>query len=175
MNNLGAVYERQGRFDKAEPLFEESVAILRQTTNLTDPVLLAALLALVRAYQAGDKYDKAEPLLVDSVAAVRGQFGDDHPLAAGLRAQLGLNHLKRRQYAAAEPALRDCLAFREKKQPDDWLTFNTRSMLGEALLGQQKYTDAEPLLKEGYEGIKHAQNKIPAEVASSVSSSRSSG
>jgi hypothetical protein len=36
-------------------------------------------------------------------------------------------------------------------------------MLGEALLGQKKYADAEPLLKEGYAGLKQRQDKIPEE------------
>ena len=42
------------------------------------------------------------------------------------------------------------------------MTFNTRSQLGGALLGQKKYTDAEPLLLQGYEGMKQREAKIPA-------------
>jgi hypothetical protein len=57
--------------------------------------------------------------------------------------------------------LRECLALREKRQPDDWRTFNTRSMLGGALLGQKKYADAEPLLLAGYEGMKRREKTIP--------------
>jgi hypothetical protein len=34
-------------------------------------------------------------------------------------------------------------------------------MLGAALVGQKKYAEAEPLLKDGYEGIKKHQDKIP--------------
>src|SRR5262249_28809537 len=55
----------------------------------------------------------------------------------------------------------DCLRIREKAQPDDWTTFNTKSALGEALLGQKKYGDAEPLLVQGYEGMKKREAKIP--------------
>ena len=67
------------------------------------------------------------------------------------------------QQAAAEPLLRECLAIREKAQPDDWTTFNTRSMLGSALCGQKKYAEAEPLLFKGYEGMKQREEKIPKE------------
>ena len=35
-------------------------------------------------------------------------------------------------------------------------------MLGDSLLGQKKYTEAEPLLVSGYEGMKQRQDKIPA-------------
>jgi TolA-binding protein len=34
-------------------------------------------------------------------------------------------------------------------------------MLGEALLGQKKYADAEPLLLKGYQGMKQREAKIP--------------
>jgi hypothetical protein len=50
--------------------------------------------------------------------------------------------------------LRACLAIREKKLPDDWRRFNAQSLLGGSLLGQQKYAEAEPLLVQGYEGMK---------------------
>ena len=71
--------------------------------------------------------------------------------------------LQQKKYADAEPLLRECLAVRTKRMPDDWLTFNTRSMLGAALAGQKKYTDAEPLLVQGYEGMKQREAKIPTE------------
>jgi hypothetical protein len=65
-------------------------------------------------------------------------------------------------FTTAEPYLRECLAAREKTLPDSWLTFNTRSMLGGALLGQNKYVEAEPLLVSGYEGMKKREALIPA-------------
>ena len=48
--------------------------------------------------------------------------------------------------------------------PNSWQLFNTKSMLGGALLGQKKYADAEPLLLKGYEGMKQRADKIPVEV-----------
>ena len=52
---------------------------------------------------------------------------------------------------------------RERTQPDDWTTFDTRSMLGEALIEQKKYAEAEPLLISAYEGMKQRQNLIPSQ------------
>lgn len=34
-------------------------------------------------------------------------------------------------------------------------------MLGGSLLGQKKYAEAEPLIKEGYEGMKQREKTIP--------------
>jgi hypothetical protein len=66
-------------------------------------------------------------------------------------------------HPGAEPLLRECLAISEKKQPDLWTTFNTKSMLGGALPGQNKHADAEPLLLQGYEELKQREAKIPPE------------
>ena len=51
-------------------------------------------------------------------------LGSDHPDTHQTRANLGVN------YVESEPPLRECLAIREKTQPDAWSTFNTRSVLG---------------------------------------------
>src|SRR5262249_18733101 len=69
--------------------------------------------------------------------------------------------LDKHKYAEAEPLLRECLTIREKTMGDNWLHFNTLSMLGGALLGQSKHTDAEPLLRQGYEGMKKREAQIP--------------
>lgn len=69
------------------------------------------------------------------------------------------------QYFAAEEMLRECLAIREKAQPDLWSTFNTKSLLGGALLGQKKYAGAEPLLLAGYEGMKQREKTIPPQAS----------
>src|SRR5262249_30644539 len=68
----------------------------------------------------------------------------------------------------AEPVLRECLTLREKAWPDAWTTFNTRSLLGESLLGQKKYADAEPLLVKGYEGMKQREKTIPPQGSSRI-------
>ena len=62
----------------------------------------------------------------------------------------------------AEPILRQSLAIHDKKIPDDWTTFETRSLLGASLISQKKYAEAEPLLIQGYEGLTARAAKIPA-------------
>jgi eukaryotic-like serine/threonine-protein kinase len=51
---------------------------------------------------------------------------------------------------------------RQRKLPDDWLMFNARRLVGAALLGQERYADAGPLLISGYEGMKQREDMIPA-------------
>ena len=69
--------------------------------------------------------------------------------------------LRAKAFAEAEPLVRESLAIREKAEPEIWLTFNGQSMLGGALLGQGKHTEAEPLLLAGYRGMKEREASIP--------------
>ena len=95
-------------------------------------------------------------------ADARKQLAEDRLQLAGVLAELGWSLLQAHAFPDAEPPLREGLAIHEKMQPDAWNTFCTMSMLGEALLGQKKYTDAEPLLLKGYEGMKQREETIPA-------------
>src|SRR5262249_51820292 len=85
----------------------------------------------------------------------------DHPDRALALIQLGIYLLQIDQPAVAEPVLRECLAIREKQMPDDFRRFNACSLLGRALLDQQKFAEAEPLLLQGYEGLRRREARIP--------------
>ena len=54
------------------------------------------------------------------------------------------------------------LALCEKRFPDDWRTFRTRSLLGGSLLKQKRYEEAEPLLLSGYEGLTQHEAMLPS-------------
>src|SRR5262249_46603206 len=90
------------------------------------------------------------------------QTPTDGPSRAAMLGQLGKDLLEAGLPAAAEPVLRECLALREQKLPEDYRTFNARSLLGEALARQKKYAEAEPLLVQGYEGLRQLGAKVPA-------------
>ena len=87
--------------------------------------------------------------------------GEGHARAAELQSILG-------EFPEAENQLRVYLTIREKSQPDAWPTFNTQSLLGGALLGQEKYAEAEPLLLKGYEGLKVHAKAIPPEARARI-------
>jgi eukaryotic-like serine/threonine-protein kinase len=99
--------------------------------------------------------------LLQQLLKARKALPKDSPQLAGLLAQIGSRLLEQKKWTEAEPLLRECLAIREKTQPDVWSTFNTKSLTGGALLGQKKYADAEPLLLAGYEGMKQREKTIP--------------
>ncbi len=65
------------------------------------------------------------------------------------------------RFAEAEPLAREALKIRERKTPDDWITFDTCSLLGASLLGQKKYAEAEVCLVRGFDGLSERAVKIP--------------
>jgi serine/threonine protein kinase/Flp pilus assembly protein TadD len=118
--------------------------------------------ALAQAYDQANQSAKAEELFRQLVERTRQEAGVDARETTGALINLGLNLLHQKKYAEAEATLRECLQVRERKWPDDWMTFNVRSLLGEGLVGQRKYAEAEPLLVQGYEGMRQRAAKMPA-------------
>jgi tetratricopeptide (TPR) repeat protein len=156
MANLGVNYRDSGRLKEAIPLLEEAHQAGKGYADLR---WVAS--ALIDVYtQAGEKTKLAD-LLQEQLLEARKALPKDSPQLAGLLAQIGLSLLKQSNWTDAEPLLRESLAIREQKEPEDWRTFNTKSLLGGALLGQKKYAEAEPLLLAGYEGMKQREKTIP--------------
>jgi tetratricopeptide (TPR) repeat protein len=163
MNNLALAYEDAGELGKALPLFEQTLEKVRAKLGPDQPRTLHTMHHLALAYQAAGQFDRAEPLLRELLEQRRKKDGPESLATAADLAALGWNLLKQQKCAAAGPILCECLAIRVQKMPDHYLTFNARSMVGGALLGQKKYAEAEPLLLQAYEGMKRREATIPRE------------
>jgi hypothetical protein len=97
------------------------------------------------------------------LGAARGTLPKDSPQLAAQLASLGQTLLTLKAWDEAEPLIREAITIREAKAPDAWTTFNTMSLLGGALLGKNKLAEAEPLLLDGYRGMKEREAAIPAQ------------
>jgi tetratricopeptide (TPR) repeat protein len=161
MANLAVAYRAGGQLARALPLYEETLAKTKAKLGPDHPDTLDSMGNLGKTYCDANQGEKAAAILKEFVAGCRKRAKPENPQFAGLLGQVSLELLKCRQHAAAEEMLRECLAIREKKLPGSWLTFNTQSMLGEALLGRKKYADAEPQLLAGYAGMKKHEKTIP--------------
>jgi serine/threonine protein kinase/lipopolysaccharide biosynthesis regulator YciM len=161
MANLGAAYRQTNRLAEAIPLFEEAVDRSGKLPGGLPLSLYWVAPALATMYDEAGQFAKAEPLYRRVLERNEKQFGPEHVRTANALAGLGHNLLRQQYYAESENVLRRCLAIRDTKLRDDWQTFNTRSLLGGALSGQEKHAEAEPLLLQGYEGMKQRRGKIP--------------
>jgi hypothetical protein len=116
---------------------------------------------LLDTYLKAGKTTEAVGLLQEQLTETRKTVPQDRPQLAGVLAQVASTLLTLKAWTDAVPILRECLTIREKAEADAWTTFKAKSMLGEALAGQDKFSEAEPLLLAGYEGLKGHEATIP--------------
>ena len=160
-NNLAVALLNLGRFDEAIQLVEPNLNRFRAARGPDHETILKLTMRLADAHDKLGRPDSAEPFWRDLIDRHRRVDGPTAPATANILALFGTALLGRKKFVEAEPVLRECLAIREAKIPNDWLRFNAMSLVGGALLGQKKYVEAEPLLVQGYEGVKKRETAIP--------------
>jgi hypothetical protein len=99
---------------------------------------------------ATGRLDEAEAALVEVLKGMSGRAADDEIVVF----TTGL--------------MNRCLTVRENRNPDDWRTFYTRSLLGGVFVGQKRYAEAESLLLKGYKGLKEREQSIPPQGATRI-------
>ena len=159
--DLGISYRDAGRFADAIPLLEEVYEKSRKYPGRKYPDLAWVREALLTAYVRAGQAAKATALAREQVQAARKQLAAGSPELAAALAAAGQALLEVKADADAEPLLRECLPILQKAEADAWTTFSIQSLLGAALLGQKKYVAAEPLLLQGYQGMKERAARIP--------------
>jgi tetratricopeptide (TPR) repeat protein len=160
-HNLSSVYFGQKKFAEAEPLFVEVLKQRRLKFGDNSGATQNVINSLAGTYVFQGKHAEAEPLLREMLAYRKAKEDSESPGVADALSKLGNCLLKLEKYAEAETHLRDCHAIRVSKQPNAWNVFNTQAQIGAALMGQKKYADAEPLMLQGYEGMKKRAAQIP--------------
>jgi serine/threonine protein kinase len=162
-NNLATAYRATGRLAEAIAMHEEALKLNMAKLGPDHPDTLRSRNNLAAAYLTAGRLAEAEALLRDLLERRRKSSRSDSPDHAAVLASLGQILLLQEKGSDAEPFLRECLAIREKALPDDWGRLYATSLLGGALLGQGRYAEAEPLVLQGYEGMKARAAKIPAQ------------
>ena len=160
--NLGVNYRDAKRFAEAIPLLEEAYQASKEQPG-TEWIATALLDAHRMAATSGGAIDavRVVALVRELMVSDRSKLPAASLQLAGRLADFSRILLSLELWDAAEPLARECLTIREKEQPDEWTTFNTKSMLGGALLGKKLHAEAEPLLLAGYRGMKEREAAIP--------------
>jgi tetratricopeptide (TPR) repeat protein len=152
--------EASGESIKAIQLFEEAACGIerRKFQHYSAEGIVSST---IHCYEQLGDLEKAETWRRKWLVAVKEKSGTESTEYAAALFGMGSTLLLAQRFSEAESVLRESLAIRDKKQPDTWVTFNTKSLLGGALLGQKRYVDAEPLLIGGYEGMQKCVATIP--------------
>ncbi|MBX9584707.1 MAG: tetratricopeptide repeat protein, partial [Gemmataceae bacterium] len=154
--NLGVNYTDSGRPAEGVPLLERAYA-----ARTKDPAGLGWVGAqLANAYAAAGRPADAVRVFGEELTEQRalnkpGGLGLSFTLATFGKRLVDLDPV------AAEPVVRECLELRQKLGTVAWAIASAKSLLGEVLLRQGKYAEAEPLLLAGYEGLKAEAKNIP--------------
>jgi tetratricopeptide (TPR) repeat protein len=158
---LGLAYLGLGEPGPGVKQYERAYTLREGTQGVNDPETAECRNQLAVAYRLANRPDDASRLFE------RNPGSAGHASALAVR---GAMLPSEQNPIDAERMLRESLSIREKIEPDDWTTFDTKSLLGAALLDQEKFADAEPLLISGYEGLKQHQDRIPSHERARVTS-----
>lgn len=162
-NRLAEAHLAANNPGKATELLRELRTTTREKLGVEHPLTGQIVNNLTTCLESAKKYADAEPYYREYLEIQKKiSKSNEEPAVTGSMARLGMNLMKQEKWTDAEKILRETLELRRKKAPQDWTTNNTESLLGEALLGQKKYEEAEPLLLAGYTGLNQKRFFIPA-------------
>ncbi len=82
LNNLAGLYQAQGKYGEAEPLYKRSLAVLEKALGPDHSHVATSLDNLAALYQAHGRYGAAEPLYKRSLVIVEKALGPEHPTVA---------------------------------------------------------------------------------------------
>lgn len=158
---LATIYVQQQQFDKAEPLTGQALSQIRSLAVLNDLYLPEQLSGLGWAYLEGGDLAKADTLCDLGLQAMQRQSDANPVMLPRVITEMGAVRLAQGKFSEAEALLRESSALAEKRWPDAGYRFYLISLLGGSLSGQKKFTEAEPLLRRGYEGLVQRQATLP--------------
>ena len=169
LNNLALVYQPEGEYAKAEPLYQRALAIRERALGPDHTDVATSLHNLARLYEAEGRYAQAEQLYTRSLAIYEKALGPDHPWVATSLNDLALVYQETGQNAQAEQLYNRCLAVYEKALgPDHPNVAASLDNLGNLYRSEGQYAQAEPLLKRALEVKEKAFGTDDPRVATSV-------
>jgi eukaryotic-like serine/threonine-protein kinase len=161
-NNLANAYQAADRTDDAMKMHEANLMLSESKLGPDHPYTLLNRNNLADVYESVGRWDDAESLLRGTLGRRRKAEKPESALLGDDLALLGRNLVNQEKWSEAEVFLRESVAIRMKAIPDGWKRFNAIGLLGESLMGQGRYAEAEPLVVTGYRGLKAREAKIPA-------------
>jgi len=110
LNNLASLYDKQGQYALAEPLFKRALEIL----DPSDPAVGSTLTNLAILYVNQGRHALSEPLFKDALKIMEKVRGPDHPDVAQSLNNLAPFYRDQGEYGQAEPLLKRALGVSEK-------------------------------------------------------------
>ena len=152
LNYLAELYQSQGRYSEAEPLYLHALEIDRRSLPKDPPGLATHLNNLAELYQFQGRYSEAEPLYLQALKIVRRSLLKDHPDLATHLNNLALVYQSQGMYSEAEPLYLQALEIDRRSLPEDHPRLASHLNNLALLYGYQgRYSEAEPLYLQALE------------------------
>jgi CHAT domain-containing protein/tetratricopeptide (TPR) repeat protein len=151
VNNLAALYQTQGRYAEAEPLFRRTLSVLERVFGAEHPNTLQSANNLAGLCVSQGRYGEAEALYRRTLAASERGLGAGHPQTLTSVSNLAGLYQVQGRYAEAESLHRRALTASERvlgtEHPDTLTCINNLAALYQA---QGRYGAAEPLFRSAF-------------------------
>ena len=161
--SLASVHRLKEDYASAEPLAVSTLASYRRVMGDDHPETLSAEEEVAALRLAQGRPDEALRHASRTLAVRQRQSPPTNAVLLRVKVFVGRVHLRRKDYAAAEVLFRQAREGYSKAPTDRWRAALAESLLGRALAGQGKYTDAAPLVVSGYRQLTEQKASIPAE------------
>jgi Flp pilus assembly protein TadD len=169
LNGLALLYDSQGRYNDAEPLYLQSLDIRKRQLGNDHPDVATILNNLAGLYESQGRYNDAEPLYLQSLDIRKRQLGNDHPDVATILNNLAGLYESQGRYNDAEPLYLQSLDIRKRQLSNDHPDVATSlNNLAQLYYSQGRYNDAEPLLLQSLDIRKRQLGNDHPHVAQSL-------
>ena len=146
---VGQIILAGGDLERAEPLLVEAVSRLQVENNWQ----VAGLVSLAHLYQGRSDHQRAEALMARAMAINRRLYAPGHPTLLSHLASQGLIMTRAGKPRQGEAVMRQAIDQMSATQRPGF-----QGMLGECLLAQKRYSEAEPLILNYYRELKETQH-----------------
>jgi tetratricopeptide (TPR) repeat protein len=165
---LAGVYHKQGKYKKAEDMNREILKTADRVQGSEHPDTLIIVNNLSTLLRELGRFTEAEAMQWRLLASRERQHGSEHEQVVISRINLATTLEKLGKYRVAEEQNRLALSAQKKLSTDvnHPTTLNIENSLGLVLLRQEKYDDAEPVLRKVLKsrrkvlGMEHLQTLI---------------
>lgn len=160
---LARILKACRKFDESIDLFREAIEIMESERGEGSMLIHTARFVLGYAFLESGRVSEAEEIFVKDIEIARKRAGAKLPGLVTSQAGLAEVYNKQGKFLDAEVLLRRYVEDMRSDFAGDWVFFRTQSILGEALLGQGRFAEAEVVLSSAFDGAQ----KLEAQIISS--------
>ena len=155
--DLGNIRRLEARYAEADSLIQEGTGLYAQVQGEDHPNVAFGLLSLATSRYYQGRYDLAQEDLGKAQKIIAAKIPKGANSYAAAQELQGRILCKTGRPREAEPVLRDALATRRQRSHRPLDVALAAGSLGECLLAQKRYAEAEPLLVASYQTLQSLQ------------------